>query len=439
MTTSNPRQAALRLLISEFLSERLNGKLDKLKPDDPKCDEKRDELKRKFLPAFWLEDAATRRVGQIQAATHILKAIHPDAKGTSLHIPPNTLPKISFVGSHCLEANFINDVVGNAAVLDVYGFLQKEHEGQSLLALALAQDEDFAAALSDDVEEGRAWMNAFAGLIEPRGRPASHTLAKQLYWQVGADANTDESFHLLAPLYASALAHRVYEVWQDDRFREASKEERDAKKANAYSERPVHEYPNLAIQQLGGSNQQNVSYMNSKRQGQNLLFASLPPVWRSVELKPLLNSDSMYPRFARRPAVKTALRELLDFLKTDPTPNIHTRKRRAAWVAELTSEFLQFTAELNSLPAGWSLKPECQLPEFQARWLDPDGWAQKDEQDGRAPPTDVAERISASFADWLNGALKNPLPMGDPEWLEWKKVIWEDIKEEEREGNHVIE
>lgn len=433
--TLTPRQAALRLLISEFLSERLNGKLDKLKPDDPK----RDELKRKFLPAFWLENAATKRVGQIQAATHILKAIHPDAIGTSLYIPPNTLPKIPVVGSHCLEANFTNDVVGNAASLDIYSLLQKQHEGQSLFALALAQDEDFAAALSDDVEEGRAWLNAFAGLVTPRGRPTSHTLAKQLYWQVGADAEQDESFHLLAPLYASALAHRVYDRLKDDRFSEASKTAREAKKANAYSERPVHEYPNLAIQQLGGSNQQNVGVLNTKRTGQNHLFASLPPVWRSVELKPLLNSDSMFPRFARRPAVKTALRELLAFLKTDPTPNIHTRKRRAAWVAELTSEFLQFTAELHSLPAGWSLQSECSLPERQARWLDPDGWVQDDEAHDRVPPTDVAEHICALFADWLNAALKNPLPMGDPEWLEWKKVIWEDIKEEEREGNYVVE
>lgn len=434
MTTSNPRQAALRLLISEFLSERLNGKLDKLKPDDPKCD----ELRHDFVPAVWLEDAA-RRVGQIQAVTHSLKPIHPDARGSNVYAPSSALPAMSVVGSHCLGNAFAGDVVGNAASLDVYKFLKLEHEGQSLLALALAQDEDFAAALSDDVEEGRAWMNAFAGLITPRGRPASHTLAKQLYWQVEADANTDESFHLLAPLYASALAHRVYEVLQDDRFSEASKAARDAKKANAYSERPVHEYPQMAIQQLGGTKPQNISQLNSERRGQNLLFASLPPVWRSVELKPLLNSDSMYPRFARRPAVKTALRELLDFLKTDPTRNIDTRKRRAAWVAELTSEFLQFTAELNSLRAGWSLEEECQLSEFQARWLDPDGWVQDDEQEGRAPPTDVAERISASFARWLNTQLHNPLPMGDPQLLAWEKAIWEDIKEEEREGNHVIE
>lgn len=434
MTTSNPRQAALRLLISEFLSERLNGKLDKLKPDDPK----RDELRHDFVPAVWLEDAA-RRVGQIQAVTHSLKPIHPDARGSNLYAPSSALPAISVVGSHYLGNGFAGDVVGNAASLDVYKFLKLEHERQSLLALALAQDEDFAAALSDDVEEGRAWMNAFAGLITPRGRPASHTLAKQLYWQVGADAEKDESFHLLAPLYASSLAHRVYEVLQDDRFSEASKAAREAKKANAYSERPVHEYPHLAIQQLGGTKPQNISQLNSERRGQNLLFASLPPVWRSVELKPLLNSDSMFPRFARRPAVKTALRELLAFLKTDPTPNIHTRKRRAAWVAELTGEFLQFTAELHSLPAGWSLQSECSLPERQARWLDPDGWVQDDEAHDRVPPTDVAEHICALFADWLNAALKKPLPMGDPEWLEWKKVIWEDIKEEEREGNYVIE
>lgn len=428
------RQAALRLLISEFLSERLNGKLDKLAPDDPK----RDELRHDFVPAVWLEDAANR-VEQIQNATHTLKPIHSEAKGTNLYVRPNTLQKISVVGSHCLGDEFVEDVVGSAAALDVYKFLKLEHEGQSLLMLALAQDEDFACALSDDVKEGRAWMSAFAGLTEPRGRPASHTLAKQLYWLVGDDVHDDAAFHLLAPLYASSLAHRVYEVLQDDRFSEASKAAREAKKLHAYSERPVREYPQMAIQQLGGTQPQNISQLNSERRGQNHLLASLPPVWRSVELKPLLNSNSMYPRFARRPAVKAALRELLEFLKTDPTRNLATRNRRAALVMDVVDEFLQFTAELRNLDAGWSLTADCKLPEVQARWLDPDGWAQDDDINSRPPPTDVPERISESFANWLNDQLREPLPMGDPEFLKWRKVMWEAIKAEDREGTHVVE
>ena len=51
-------------------------------------------------------------------------------------------------------------------------------------------------------------------------------------------------------------------------------------------------------------------------------------------------------------------------------------------------------------------------------------------------PTDTAERVSASFANWLNAQLRDPLPMGDAEFLEWRSRIYEQIKAEEREGLH---
>ncbi|MDP2222486.1 MAG: type I-F CRISPR-associated protein Csy1, partial [Hydrogenophaga sp.] len=95
-TIQTDRQAALHSLISAFLAERLSSKLDKLDPDDPK----RQELHQQFQPATWLEDAA-RRASQIQAVTHSLKPVHPDAKGTSLYCPPAELASLPVVGSHC--------------------------------------------------------------------------------------------------------------------------------------------------------------------------------------------------------------------------------------------------------------------------------------------------------------------------------------------------
>lgn len=285
--------AELRALIAGFLKKRFDDKLEKLKDDDPK----RAELHAQFIPANWLEDAA-RRVNQIQAVTHSLKPIHPDAKGTSLYSPRHVSPTQPVVASHCLGNDFASDVVGNAAALDVYKFLKLEHQGRSLLALSLARDANFAAALSSDAAQAQAWMAAFAGLAERRGRAASHTLAKQLYWLTGEDPHDDASFHLLAPLYATSLAHRVYQTVQDDRFSEEAAVARIAKKEGKYSARPVREYPQLAIQKLGGTKPQNISQLNSERRGENLLFASLPPAWRSTDVKPLLGTDSMFFRSA---------------------------------------------------------------------------------------------------------------------------------------------
>ena len=57
-------KAGYRAAISAFLQERLQAKLDKLKPDDPQ----RDEVIASFVRDVWLEDAA-RRVQQIQIKT----------------------------------------------------------------------------------------------------------------------------------------------------------------------------------------------------------------------------------------------------------------------------------------------------------------------------------------------------------------------------------
>lgn len=437
MSNHDPQRVSdLRALIAEFLKTRLDDKLDKLKDDDEAL-LKQTELIAQFVPAAWIEDAA-RRVGQIQAVTHSLKPIHPDAKGTNLYSPPQALSELSVVGSHCLGDDFASDVVGNAAALDVYKFLKLVHQGCNLLALMLTRDVDLAAALSNDPAQAETWMSAFAGIIEPRGRVASHTLSKQLYWLTGdnPDPHDDTSFHLLAPLYASSLTHYVYQAIQDDRFSEEAKAARQAKKDDTFSERPVREYPQLAIQNLGGTKPQNISQLNSERRGDNFLLASLPPVWRSVDLKPLLGTDSMFHRYGRRPEVKEIVKVLLVFLKSDPTSNLETRVRRDEWVNDLIDAFLQFSAELRSLPSGWSQTQECHLGSAEKHWLDPKGVEDACVQSGLPLPTDTAERVSALFANWLNAQLRDPLPMDDATFRHWSKLMLEQIKAEEREGRH---
>ena len=135
-TTDPQRIAALRAVIADFLKKRLDDKLEKIKDDDEAAPARRAELQQAFIPATWLEDAA-RRVGQIQAVTHSLKPIHPDAKGTNLYTPPQALAALPVVGSHCLGDDFAGDVVGNAAALDVYKFLKLEHQGRPQYCLDL--------------------------------------------------------------------------------------------------------------------------------------------------------------------------------------------------------------------------------------------------------------------------------------------------------------
>lgn len=415
------RQAELRLLISDFLSERLNAKLEKLAEDDPK----RSELLAQFHPPAWLEDAA-RRVSQIQAVTHSLKPIHPDAKGSSLFREPRSLAPIQELGSHALGTVFDADVVGNAAALDVYKFLKLEHNGRSLLNLCTEADDDLGTALNSDPATARAWMAAFAGLAEPRGKFSSHTQAKQIYWPVGNDPHDDASYHLLAPLYPTSLVHRVYQTLQEDRFGEAAKAAREARKAGEWHERPVREYPNLAIQKLGGTKPQNISQLNSERRGDNCLLASLPPVWLSAEVKPVLNVASLFEVFRWRKEVRALAAHLRRYLESDPARNMETRERRDELVESLLDELMQYSAEVQTLRPGWSTDARCELPAHQIAWLDP--------QDNDIDTGDMIDRMASDFANWLNGQLRNPLPMGDAEYLHWRKQARELFKEAEREG-----
>lgn len=422
-TSISGRREELREIISNFLSERLMGKIEKLADDDPK----RAEYQAQFVPATWLADAA-RRVAQIQAVTHSLKPIHPDAKGSSLYCRPADLRAMPLVGSHVLGEDFDVDVVGNAAALDVYKFLKLSHQGRSLLELCKVHDPDLALALGNDPQQALDWMTAFAGLSEPRGKTATHTRAKQVYWQIGADPHDDKSYHLLAPLYPTSLVHRVYQTLQDDRFSDAAKAARAARNARQMHDRPVREYRDLAVQQLGGTKPQNISQLNSERRGNNYLLASLPPVWRSASVRPLHGTDSMFKRFRTRPEVRRAVSEIRQFLGMDPAANQQTRRYRDALVRSLIDELLQFTAELRTLPHGWAADEACLLPAAHRAWLDP-----ADEDD---VPEDVADTIAADFAFWLNGQLREPLPMGDDQFLHWRKLMREELARESREGRH---
>lgn len=427
MPTSDPqRQAQLRALIQTFLTERLDGKLEALKPDDPK----RTELQAQFAWRTWIEDAA-RRSAQIQCATHTLKPIHPDARGTNLYVAPQDLPALDEVGSHCLGNAYADDVVGNAAALDVFKFLKLAHEGSTLLQMACAQDPDLAQTLSTAPAEARQWMDAFAALVQPRGTPASHGYAKQLYWRVEDDAHDDASYHLIAPLFGSALAHTVWQTLQEHRFGDTAKAARQARKDGADSDTPVHEYPHLAVRKMGGTKPQNISQLNSERGGNNLLLASLPPLWQTREQLPH-TSQRLMARFGYRPEVKQTLQRLRKFLESNPPANLDTRQHRDAMVFDLLDEWLQLSATLRTVAPGWSQRPECQLSAAQKHWLDPEGVAQAAlDASTRVPDVDdTLDAVAQDLARWLNGQLRDPLPLGDPEFAHWRKLVRDELAQE---------
>ena len=421
-------KAGYRAAISAFLQERLQAKLDKLKPDDPQ----RDEVIASFAHDVWLASAA-KRVEQIQAVTHSLKPIHADARGTNLYVEPRTLPPLAELGSHALGERFVGDVVGNAAALDVYKLLKLEVNGRSLLTALLAHDADALAALHADPAQAEKLRDAFVSLTQPRAEgPSSHTLAKQLYWLTGTDACDDSHYILLAPLYATSLAHAVHAQVQEDRFGEANKAARQARRERKVHDGVFHDYPGLAVQNMGGTKPQNISQLNSERRGMNYLLSSLPPKWKVNAQRFPTHADSVFTRyFDSRPLVRQTVKTLRRYLESNPNPVKDTRDHRKELVDMLVDEMVNMAAELqHALPPGWTLDDPrfSALNEDEQTWLDALRAELPEEDDfaNRWLAMEWPDAIGTRFGNWLNARLEGKLSFSDIEFRAWKKELLTD-------------
>lgn len=411
--------------VEGFLQERLRAKLDKL-PEDGR---NRPELIEQFRSEAWIADAA-RRVRQIQAVTHSLKAIHPDARGTNLYVDPARMPPRDVVGSHVLADGFSSDVVGNAAALDVYKFLKLEVDGRSLLDRLLEGDPEVLSVLSHDRAKAEECRSAFVSLVLGRAEKLkSHALAKQTYWLVGDDAVDDTHYHLLAPLFATSLAQAVHEVLQEDRFGDLNKAARAARRLHEEHVGVLRDYPALAVRKLGGTKPQNLSQLNSERGGVNYLLGSLPPQWDRNLPRQLWGVTSVFgPVLMRQGDVSAIIRALLRFLQKDPPSNMATRDRVDGYVDNLIDEVVAMAGGFRrSLSEGWTADSRCALALEEQLWLDP--LRAKEEGEFRSDwlLMDWPAQIGHRFGNWLNAQLRTRFPyVGDVEHRRWKNELLVD-------------
>ncbi|MBK5935500.1 type I-F CRISPR-associated protein Csy1 [Halorhodospira halophila] len=416
----------LRQILSEFLEKRLNDKLSKLSKNDAERECKERKLRVRFGREVWVADAVKRisheKDTRLQIVTHPAKATHPSSRSSSVYKPPPELHSHRLVGSHVLGKNFALDASNDSRSLDVFAFLKLEYQGRSFFDLALEQKPELASALSDDFEQGMNWVRALADVFRSPGGEKMDHRAKQVYWLVGDNPNRDADFYLLAPLYSSVLAQRIYDRVSHDRFSDEAKQARKAFRSRGYSEHEHREYPSLAAQALGGRQPQNVSQLNSERGGTNYLLGSLPPKWRSAA-KPLLHTNSALSTFGRRYSVRQTVHELEQFLLQNPRPNVATRQRRDALVAALADELLAFAAQFQELEPGWSADPACQLPDEEALWLDPERVSIDPNFARRRGSLDGANSVPERFAAWLNQQLRQSLPVEDAERRHWERQL----------------
>lgn len=417
----NLRASNFRQAIACFITERRDAKLKGAEAADS-------AQAAKYDYDTWLADTA-QKASNLQAATHVLKATHSDAKGSSLYVPPVSLPKRTELGSHALGTDFVEDVASNAKYLGAYKFLKLEVEGKCLLDWLLQEDADLLAALSDNPDTARAYAGAFCSLQHEADSYASHIYAKQLYWCTGEDACEDAQYILLQPMFPSSLMQAVHKAVEDTRSGEGVIEAREAQRDGKPSDVVIPEYRGLATRKLGGTKPQNISQFNIERGGNNYLLASLPPAWDRQLPRSFLNLNTAFRRLLMFQDMKQLLEMLAKHFHAKYHKPSEEKKRLRVLENRLGATVGAFGAEVRTaFPPGWTRDEHCQLPLCEQLWLDP-ARAELPSRDEVADPEGYAEdqafkaawslqewpdEIAEQFAFWVSQWLReHGIPVDD--------------------------
>ncbi|PSV96071.1 type I-F CRISPR-associated protein Csy1 [Photobacterium iliopiscarium] len=420
-------QTEISTLIQAYIEQRRQTKLDEIeKKKNVKNGVSEIELAtlneqiqtayQDFDIQIWLTSAAVR-AKQISLATHAVKFTHGSAKGSNiLALASNT--DAPYLDSSAIVTPAV-DAVGNAAALDVAKLLQLD-DGDATLAVYLSQGDDHVLrSLASSDEQCQLWADGLRQALEVK-TPSSHTLAKQIYFPIGGD----NQYHLISPLYSSALAHELFHQVQHSRFSDEMKAAREARKKNQPSDVDVVRYSNLAVTISGGSKPQNISQLNSKRYGKTYLFPCTAPDWKSQYQPPMFGSNWFDSREVGRDTYYL-VKLLAEFLvKVKPLDsNIRIRQRRDRLADQILDSILTLAVSHQTNTSGWSETSE--LSQAQQCWLDP--------QASHLYNGDWQTEVSRDFGLWLNNRLEKAsqqqLMLGSEALQHWQALCHDAIRE----------
>lgn len=431
--------------IAEYIAQRKQAKLEPLqkalkKVEDESNDpiaiaqakveyhQQADPIETAYDPVVWLTDAA-KRAKQISLATHAAKFTHSDAKASSILLTDYQIDDAGYLITQHIPNKAI-DAVGNAAALDVARLLKLEANGETLIEQLQNRNVEALATFTGDKAVLAEWVAGFSLALGDE-KLSAHTLTKQLYFPIN---NGDTAYHLLCPLYSSALSDELHSRIQIFRYGD-SKAVRDAHRNGIYDSRLDVRFSDTAVQMFGGSKPQNISQLNSERHGQGFLLNCAPPTYQ-VQTKPPVRSVSIFNnQFGYRTG--PLVREFRAFLAglTDKDRNFKTRYQRDyLYVKPLIDALLNFAADIQAIPdsAGWSSSPECNMKRAHQLFLDvdnPDKTFQREREQG-----DWLTVVANDFSLWLLRKLENKQAyvLGDIEQRYFTKLCLNELRAFER-------
>lgn len=428
---------SLRAFIEKLINKRLESKIEKENKElnKAKSQEDKDKIENKIrkLIAEHQREAflakAAKEAKYINFATHIPKFTHSSASGaSSICFQQRTVPHDFIVNTDAIKGITVDVGVNNSTGLYISSFLSNSFEGETLIEMVSRRAPELAHAMSDDIDLANEWMDKFSKIKEPLF-PSSDNLMKQVYFPL-----KDGSYHLVSPVFPTSLVHEVHETVKSKRFSDTAAAARKARKDNLMHETGYMDFYDLAYVYYGGAQPQNVSQLNSSRRGAGVLFASVPPNWRSKSLSSVNSESVFHNRFAYRPFVKELLNEIHELAKSNYN-NFHIREGVKNLVKAMSYELADLSYEMLELPAGWSKNPECRLNYYEKLWLDPfsDAEGSREAYLSGKWCGEVAKR----FARWLTKQIKDKnkdAVITDPDvWSEIAEYVLDDVRRGNRD------
>lgn len=342
------------------------------------------EIASDYSIPVWVANAANR-ASQLSLVSHPAKFSHPDAKTTPV------LFTGEFKADGYLRSGNVpishEDVVGNAAALDVYAFLSLSLEdGNSVLSHFEQQTDLLKNLLNTDEATFQGWRKQFLAIKQSSNQNKTFAQVKQVYFPVG------QGYDLLSVLYPSGLMTEHRERLRTLKFSENTKQAREAKRKNEFHEQGFNEIFGLLTQHFGGTKPQNISKLNSNNGGEAWLLPSMPPSLLAQYVA--LPKVDFFKAIHWDKQLTDLLKSLHKLLGTDYN-NIDIRDGRKRVMSYLFEWLLERASRLQTQAAGWSQAEGFQLPLEQQIWLDPLF------SDQRESATAWREKIAANSAAWL--------------------------------------
>lgn len=385
-------------------------------------------LREKYSPSKWLSENSNN-AGSVNFATHVIKLTHSKIDTPSL-LDCIDAKNDAYLTTASLRIKQIDGAVAGNQFAPIFQFLELELKGVKLSEQLSKNDRIFEKFLplgeSDETTEEmlKEWTKGFRRALGS-GSPATHSLAKQVYFPVVgiSNHNNKTNHHLLCNVVSSSLAHAVYEKV----FDENQKPVKNAREKGKFSPGKLISFVQRSALSVTASNHSNASQLNAKRGGKLHLFSSQPPTWQ-IQLKPPIYRKSLFDDFYNS-TINIELDYLRDFLlrfrQLDLSIKDPRRMRHLVrWVNNLIDEFLFYVSTIQSLQSGWSIQKGIRLKREHQYLLDPyraDESFQSARQGG-----DWQAVIRADFALWLNRRLRGKdnqfTPQKEHTQL-WKKLL----------------